>query len=112
LDALTGSLIIKALDGLSERASATAENIANASTPHYRPLRVSFERALSQAASQGPEAVRGVRPEMTRAPAKDGDMRLDLEVQTAASTALRYSALIDVLGRQMELESLAVTGGP
>ncbi len=37
-------------------------------------------------------------------------MRLDLEVQTAASTALRYTALIDILGRQLQLETLAIKG--
>ena len=110
MDVLTSSLMIKALDGLSKRAQATAENISNASTPHYRPLRVSFERTLSTAASQGVDAVREVSPKVTRADASQGDMRLDLEVQTAAATALRYSALIDVLGRQMQLDALAIKG--
>ena len=110
MDDLSASMIIKALDGLSTRASATAENIANAGTPHYRPLRVSFERALADAAPRGPAAVGKVHATIEQSPSSAGAMRLDLEVQTAASTALRYSALIDILGRQMQLESMAIKG--
>jgi flagellar basal-body rod protein FlgB len=38
-------------------------------------------------------------------------MRLDLEVATAASTALRYQALLDVLGREMNLRRAVIAGG-
>jgi flagellar basal-body rod protein FlgB len=105
-------LALKALDGLSARATATAENIANANTPGYRPLRVSFEQALQQAALSGDDAVRDVQPSVARAPSNtpDGELRLDLETGTAAGTALRYSALIEVLDRQTQMQSLAITG--
>ena len=114
MDSLTPLTIIKAMDGLSTRMAATAENIANAGTPGYRPLRVSFEQALASAAKLGPEAVRAVRPRIEPAPrtGDSADMRLDLEAQTAASTSTRYSALVEVLGREMHLQSLAITGNP
>ena len=106
------TLLIKALDGLNARAIATAENIANAGTRNYRPLRVSFEDALRQAAGAGEDAVRAVEPQLARATGTDADtgMRLDLEVATASQTALRYSALITILGRQLDLQSLAYKG--
>ena len=112
MDNSTAILMIKALDGLSERAIVTAENIANAGTPHYRPLRVTFEKALEEAAAKGDAAVEAVKPDVERAPAgtPDGELRLDLEMATASQTALRYTALIDVLNRQGQLESLAITG--
>lgn len=112
MDALTTSAIIKAMDGLTVRMSVTAENIANAGTPGYRPLRVSFEQALASAAQQGEAAVQAVKPTIERAPqtGDSADMRLDLEAQTAASTATRYSALVDVLGREMSLDNIAITG--
>jgi flagellar basal-body rod protein FlgB len=66
MDSSTAVLMIKALDCLQARQVATAENIANANTPGYRPLRVSFEQALSDAAQQGDAAVAAVTPTVTR----------------------------------------------
>ncbi|MDR3508521.1 MAG: flagellar basal body protein [Caulobacteraceae bacterium] len=107
----TAALTLKALDGLSTRAEVTAENIANAATPGYRPLQVSFEAALSAAAARGPGTVGQVTPKVgpQTGLAAQG-LRLDLELATAASTAMRYSALIEVLGRQLQIDSLAITG--
>jgi flagellar basal-body rod protein FlgB len=113
VDSATSGLLIKALDSLAARATVTAENIANAGTPGYRPLRLTFERALADAAAQGQDAIRAVQPKIDRLPANssDGRLRLDLELATANATALRYSALIDMLNAQMHLEALPVTGG-
>lgn len=108
----TAILIIKALDGLSARAVVTSENIANAGTPGYRPLRLTFEDALKEAAARGPDAVREVMPRVERAKigAPDDELRTDLELATANTTALRYGALIDILSRQIEIEGLAIRG--
>lgn len=103
-------MALKALDGLSLRADATAQNIANAGTAGYRPLRVSFEDALSSAAGRGVEAVRQILPHADAMP-RGTSVRLDLEMQAASATALRYGAVIDVLGRTMRLDALAVEGG-
>lgn len=112
MDNSLGTLIIKALDGLSARSVATAQNIANVNTVGYRPLRVSFEKALATAAVQGDAAVRALTPEVEAAPAgaRDGEPRLDLELATARITAQRYDGLVDVLDRQLQLQSLAITG--
>jgi flagellar basal-body rod protein FlgB len=111
MDPISAQLISRALDGLSMRQLATAENIANAGTHSFRPLRVSFEAALRTAATQGPEAIAQVRPELTQAPLPDGDLRIDLELATASQTALRYAALIDLLGRQIQISRTAIRGG-
>jgi len=111
LDAVSAILTLKALDGLSMRADVTAQNIANAGTPGYRPLRVSFEQALTQAALQGESAVQAVTPMIERdSAAIDQGLRLDLEMATASSTAMRYGALIEVLSRQMQIDALAASG--
>jgi flagellar basal-body rod protein FlgB len=106
-------LINKALDGLLARQAATAENIANANSPRYRPVRVSFEDALRTASRQGPDAVRTVTPRLEADPAGPlrGGMRIDLELATAAETANRYAALIDLLGRQMQITRTVIRGG-
>ncbi|AHE55654.1 flagellar basal body rod protein FlgB [Sphingomonas sanxanigenens] len=112
MDQLSSVLLIKALDGLSARAVVTANNIANASTPGYRPMRVSFEAELSQAAAGGPAAAASVMPRIeTMADRGFGtDLRLDLELATASSTAARYTALVEVLSRQLQMQSLAARG--
>ncbi len=49
IDTQTTRVIAKALDGLSQRHTALAANIANAETPGYRGLNVNFEGTLAQA---------------------------------------------------------------
>lgn len=106
-------MAIKALDGLHLRATATAENIANANSPAFRLKSVDFEGALRRAAAAGPEALDAFRPTLSSAPiAMAGDeVRLDLEMASASSTAGRYAALTDILNRQMQIARLAVRGG-
>ena len=108
MESLSAALLIKSLDGLAARQAVTAQNIANAGTPGYRPLRVTFENALAQAASRGANAVREVEPAIVLSGATD--LRLDLELATASTTSMRYAALIEVLGRRLQLDGLAVTG--
>lgn len=112
MDALTPILIAKALDGLSARALATAQNIANANTPNYRPLAVRFEQQLQAAAQAGADQVSAMqfRTGLTPMPRVASEMRLDLELATASQTAMRYAALIDVLGRSMALDRAVVEG--
>ena len=105
-------LMIKALDCLSVRSAVTAQNIANAGTPNYRPLRVSFEDALKGAASAGDGAVQKLSPTVelvSQGPTEPG-LRPDLEMATAVGTAGRYGALLAMLNRQLQLQTLAITG--
>lgn len=112
MDALSSVILRKALDGLAMRQMATAQNIAGASSPDYRPLRVDFEDALRAASGEGDAAVDAMPLRFRTAPRLPGaEPRTDLELATASETALRYSALVDVLGRQMALMRLAVRGG-
>jgi flagellar basal-body rod protein FlgB len=103
------ALAMKALDGLHQRYLYTAQNIANANTPDYQPMRVSFEAALREAARSDARAIEAVTPELS----VDGEapMRLDLELATASETAARYRAVMDIFSRQLSLHHLAVGGG-
>lgn len=113
MDPVNTALIVKALDGLTLRAEATAQNIANANSPSYVPVAVSFEESLRAAADQGMDAILAVKPEMQQVFDQLGSdgVRLDLEMASASSTALRYSALVDVLSRQLQIEQSLVRGG-
>ena len=113
MDPTSAIMITKALDGLWARSLATAQNVANANSPGYRPVRVSFEDALQSAYRQGPDALRSVTATVGQAPAgtAGAEMRLDLELATASATGLRYAALLDLLGRQMQITQTAIRGG-
>lgn len=112
MSATTPIVIIKALDALSLRAAATAQNIVAANSPHYRPVEVKFEDSLRAAAAKGSDAVRDLAITTTRAavPA-GGDPRVDLELATASDTAGRYGALVELLGREMSIARTVVRGG-
>ena len=113
MDQFSAALAIKALDGLSMRAEVTTSNIANAGSPNFRPLTVSFEDALRGAAKSGVDAIQGVAPRTGRATGGilGSDLRLDRELATASTTAMRYAALIEVLNRRLQIERIAVSGG-
>lgn len=104
---------IKAMDALVQRQSAIAQNIANSGSVAYARKVVDFESALRTAFSQGPDAIRAFLPQITTIDAvqSGGEIRLDLEMQSASANAMRYAALSDVLGRQMSLAHLVVRGG-
>ena len=101
---LTSAMALKALDGLTARAEVTSENIANANTPGYRPLKVSFEDSLKTAAGQGIDAVNAVQPKIERdnGAAQASGVRLDLQMATASMTTARYAALIQILSLKMQ----------
>ncbi len=113
MPSITSILIAKALDGLSARQAATAQNIANGNSERYRPVRVTFEESLRAAAAKGPGAIARVTPrtELEPVPAFGDEMRLDLEVATASQTAMRYGALITVLESRGGLMNAVVQGG-
>ena len=101
-----------ALEVRSQRMGLLASNIANASTPNYRPMRTTFEAALKEAAAKGDDAVQALTPQVEQAVAgtPEAELRLDLQMSTATGTALRYGALVSLLNRQLQLDSLALQG--
>lgn len=106
------AILTKALDGLTLRSQATAQNIANVDSAGYRPLSVSFEAELKAAANEGEAGVRALPLKMhqERVPAGQG-VRMDLELETQSETAMRYNALVDVLARELQLQSTIIKGG-
>jgi flagellar basal-body rod protein FlgB len=112
MESISSVVLLKALDALSMRATVTAHNIANANSPDFRPLKLSFEEALRSAAPSGREAIEAVHPKIDFVYDEQGgqELRLDLELATATKTAGRYSTLVELLNRQLQINALAVTG--
>ena len=106
-------LTVRAMDALLLRQTAIAQNIANAGSEIYSPKTVNFEAELRKAAEAGPQAVKDFAAKITNlGPAQAGDeIRLDLEMQAASATSMRYAALSDILGRQLQIARAAVRGG-
>lgn len=109
---LTLAVASKALDGLSMRMAALANNLANAHSPRFQAVSVQFEDALRKASAKGPGAVEALQFHFQagRAFALQDDRRVDLLVADAAQTAARYSALVEMLGERMSIEHAAMGG--
>ncbi|MGX1793290.1 flagellar basal body protein [Microbacterium sp.] len=90
-DSVTMSALSSALDGLSLRQRAIADNIANINTPDYHAKRVQFEDALSEAVRAGhgrASATVGESLEPTRL--NGNNVNLDTETLSSIDTMLRY----------------------
>ncbi|MGF6805627.1 flagellar basal-body rod protein FlgB [Paraburkholderia sp. Clong3] len=117
---LVAAIAGKALDGLFARQTATAQNVANAGSANFTPLRVSFEDALRDAAALHPgdtpasvlARVAGVAPRIDAPlPLASNTVRIDDEIATASETSARYAMLAGMLDRTMQIEKLAIGGG-
>ena len=102
----------KALDGLTMRMAAISQNLANAGSPRFQAVKVDFENSLRIASRHGPDAVRSLDFTFTadRVFLPGEDRRLDLQLADAAQTAMRYAALVDMLGRRLSIQR-ALAGG-
>ncbi|MFS2319194.1 flagellar basal body rod protein FlgB [Maricaulis sp. D1M11] len=111
MDAITGAILEKAIDGLSTRYLYLAQNIANANSGAFRPVEVRFEDDLRLAAQSGLSAIEAVEPEVVTSSRviEGSEQRLDLQLAEAAQTSMRYSALIELLSRNMSLHRSVVT---
>jgi len=111
MNPLISAILNKALDGLSLRSAATAQNIANANSPGYRPVRVSFESELAAAAARGEGSVRSLPLRAVEDATANPSVRMDLELADQSETAMRYGALVDVLARELQLQRTIIRGG-
>jgi len=115
LTGLTGSLIRMALDGLSMRQLVTANNIANANTSGYQPVRVDFEEQLASALREGDMRGRLDTGRLTQSvsvdPTPGAKVQLDMEAAQMAQDVLHYQALLRALREQMDILQTAVNDG-
>ena len=123
IEALSGettNLVKLALDAASLRHQAIANNIANANTPGYTPLKVNFEEQLTAArrasgSSAHPAQLDGVKAfiEEDRTAAGIGatNVMLDMEAAKLAQNVLHYQALLKGLNQHISLISMAINEG-
>jgi flagellar basal-body rod protein FlgB len=116
---LVSAIVSKALDGLFARQAATANNVANANSPGFEPVHVSFEEALRDAAAASPSddagrvmaRIASVTPALHLAVMSDGEgVQLDREIATASETSARFAVLTGMLDRTLQMQMLAIKG--
>ena len=111
-----------ALDASSLRHRAIANNIANANTPGYIPVRVNFEEQLAalRRTTEGSDeevrsALQGVRSfieqDTTAAGHGGANVMLDMEVVKLSQNVVHYQTLLRGLGKQMSILSAAINEG-
>ena len=91
LDSVTSIAVTSALDGLSARQRAIANNIANVNTPNYHAKRVAFENALLRSVEAGDGHVVASTSRSLEPTRLDGNnVNLDTETLSNIDTVLRY----------------------
>ncbi|RKR75572.1 flagellar basal body rod protein FlgB [Frondihabitans australicus] len=91
LESVTSRALESALDGLSMRQKAIANNIANINTPGYTAERVSFEDALAQSVANGNGSVQATMARSLEPTNEDGNnVNLDTETLSNSTTVLQY----------------------
>ena len=121
-EAVTKTMLIKALDAASLRHQAIASNIANANSVDYRPLKVNFEQQLGfarAALAQGQRTltaadVAGVRAtlEQDQAPPNgNAAVMIDMEMVKLSQNTLQYQALLKGITQRGVLLGIAINEG-
>lgn len=120
LGGVTVQAVRVALDAAVLRHVAIANNIANAKTPGYQPLRVSFEDQLQRAGQMlGGTDDAALKSQLTRLAgeiesgralknADNGPVQLDREMVSLADNSLRYRALLQGMGTRTAILKLAI----
>ena len=102
LSSVTVTALSSALDGLSARQAAIANNIANINTPNYHAQRVSFESALAASVKAGsgfaaPVTQTSLEPTDTNG----NNENLDTETVSNTDTVLRYQFATQAINKEL-----------
>ena len=113
----TQTALERAMSGTSARQAALAQNLANANTPGYQRISVSFESRLAalqdgsgQVATPSLADLSNFRPSFETA-ASAAPVALDMELAELSETTLRHQTLLKALNKHLALMSLAITEG-
>ena len=100
-DSVTFVAMNSALDGLSMRQRAIADNIANIQTPGFQARKVSFEASLAAAVADGTGAATP-SVERSMAPTRMDGNNVNLDEQTLLNieTNLRYQLATQAMNGQ------------
>lgn len=102
-----------ALDGLTQRSQATANNIANVNTPGYQATSVSFESALAAALQKGsvpPSSQISTYAEAGTSNAQGNDVSMGNEMVGAVKDSMTYQTMVEGFNYQVTIMKDAIGG--
>jgi flagellar basal-body rod protein FlgB len=120
IDSSTSALLSLALDAAGMRQQAIAHNIANANTPGYQRISVSFESRLDalrdgrgNLGTPSLASLADFRPSFEyAAPLEAGSsVSLDQEMAQLSENTLHHQALLKALSKHLSLMSVAINEG-
>jgi flagellar basal-body rod protein FlgB len=121
IEGSTKALLSMALDATVMRQQAIAQNIANANTPGYRAIDVSFEEQLSGLregleSGQGvtKEALAGLEPRFVAdqaASGGDGAVSLEMQLAKLSENTLHQQILLKMLNTHFAIMNSAMKQG-
>lgn len=118
IDNNTVGLLSLALDAAGMRQQAIAQNIANANTPGYQRVGVSFEHQiddLKQAVRNGQTpslaSLAAYQPAFETVGAAGETVSLDMEMAALSENTLHHQALLKALNKHLALIGTAINEG-
>jgi flagellar basal-body rod protein FlgB len=110
---VTMDTIFEAMQGLTARQDAIANNIANIQTPNYTAQNVNFESSLQQAIASGnpSQADISVTPSDATPQADGNNVNLDDETVTAMQTQESYQTMVNAMNAKFQLLTDAIGSG-
>jgi flagellar basal-body rod protein FlgB len=118
IDSNTVSLLSLALDAAGMRQQAIAHNIANANTPGFQRIGVSFEsrlgelqQALRQGQAPSLAGLADYRPTFAAASAAGEPVAIDMEMAALSENTLHHQALLKALNKHFALIGNAINEG-
>ena len=121
LNPITNAIVRSALDAALIRHSTISTNIANANTPGFTPMKVTFEEQLAteKAAlierTDSPSDLNrllDLRPVVEPIDANvSGKVLIDMEMVKLAKNTVQYQALLKAVGKNTAILSMAIKEG-
>ena len=107
------TLVRLALDAASLRHQAIANNIANANSAGYAPLKVNFEEQLAFARGglRGAPMLASVKPFVEADGRGSTPVMLDMEMVKLAQNTVHYQSLLKALEKRGAILAAAVSEG-
>ena len=106
----TMSTLYQAMQGLTARQRATADNIANVETPGFQAEKVDFESSLRSAVESGTpdqSSIDVTRSAEANGP-NDNNVNIDDETVSAIDTNLKYQTMVDAMNAKFRLLKTAM----
>lgn len=123
INPVTGKIVEMALNAAQMRLDVVANNIANANTSNYKPLKVDFESQLELHKKNlvnksnddlNKQLLKEVSPQVVQANTESSkynkDVLIDMELTELSKTVLHYQALLEAKSKIGSVVKMAITG--